>query len=662
MRRSSRFWGASALVGSVFSVCFCLQADQAIGEEIIEGIVSVPPSSIDASNGLFVGFSSEGTLNVTSNYSVGFGNFLRVGDVFADGTLNIINGAEVVQTGSSSPVEISNGNNSGTLTVTTGGELHAPSLNLYLRSRGTINIGGEQSGPASGAGFVIVNKLVMDNGSKIIFNATNSGGNYLIGDLISNGTGAGEIYFEQGTSSLFRYNSLFSGKMFIDDGAAVHFNRTEAVGNASLDFTGGTIVADGSTTVAGDIQVINSSSVYDATFTTTSFGNFELAGDISSTGKIRFNGSGRTTVSGNNTWTGGAVVDNTELVFSSAPNLGNGAIELDTGHLTFAGTTATITNLFDLDGVSAMEVGSGGVLTASNDISGTGKLKKLGLGTLVLGGAGNSFSGGLDLTEGTLQFGAAAHIGTGTIIFYGGDLSYVSNSDATISNVIEMHNDGSLDVAAGRVLTLAGNVLNGDGGKLTIGGSGRVNFTGNNSFTGGLTIEDNSIAGFSDQAQLGTGAVQLSNGTLSYSGSTDLNFSSLGISGNGNTLLIDDSSVKTTISSSLSGSGGLTIDGGDTLTLSGSNSGWSGSFRIANTEVQFGEAANIGNGAIAITLDTGRLTYLGSSEITLSDITFNGANNYVTTSDATAVINIASDLTGSDQIFFTGPGEITANA
>jgi len=647
---SERLLGTTALAGLTFACLFSLQVERADAQTVITGTINNPPFSINGTNGLRIGQNgADGTLNVFSGTTVPIGQLVEIGVANANGTLNVYQGASVTQSGNFVFIEVGNGFNEGKINLYESGQLFAPTGDIVLEGQGTINIGGEEGAAARSAGYLRVDDIYMLNGSKIVINTTSSGGNHLIADLVSVSSGAGEVLFENGTTQITNNNSRFTGKMFFEENATAVFTGTNAVGNADLDFVGGKMVTIGSTTVNGDIEVTNVGALNDATFETSN-SNLTLAGDIIGTGKVRFEGNGITTLTGNNTWTGGADIDGTEVVFSSASNLGSGPIELNNGHLTFNGTTATVNNLFDLDGTSSMEVGSGDTLTVSNDISGSGRLKKLGDGTLVLGGTGSNFSGGLDLADGTVQFGSAASIGSGHIIYYGGDLSFVSGSDATISNTFEMHNNGNLDVQAGRTLTITGNIVNGGSspGKLTIGSGGTVDLQGTNTFSGGLVVQENSTVGFSDSDDLGSGTVELDNGNLTFNGTTatisnliDLDGTSSMTVGTGDTL---------TVSNDISGSGRLKKFGDGTLVLGGAGSSFSGGLDLAEGTVQFGAAANIGTGNIIYY--GGDLSYVSGSDATV-------ANTFEMHNDGTLDVQSGRTLTITGNVIDGGGSPAT---
>ena len=69
---------------------------------------------------------------------------------------------------------------------------------------------------------------------------------------------------------------------------------------------------------------------------------------------------------------------------------------------------------------STIQVDASQTLTVSSVIGGTGKLNKTGAGTMVLGG-NNTFSGGTDVSAGTLQINASERLAnTGTLSVSGG--------------------------------------------------------------------------------------------------------------------------------------------------------------------------------------------------------------------------------------------------
>ncbi|HTA99150.1 MAG TPA: autotransporter domain-containing protein [Bradyrhizobium sp.] len=131
-------------------------------------------------------------------------------------------------------------------------------------------------------------------------------------------------------------------------------------------------------------------------------------------------------------------------------------------------------------------------------ISGSGQVQQIGGGTLVLSGA-NTYSGGTLVSNfSTLRVnnstpGTSSSVGTGTVTldngeFQAGGALLVFGNNFAVNNTA----GGSAIDANGRILTISGNIADGNGpGKLTIldsGSGGRVVFTGANTYSGGTLI------------------------------------------------------------------------------------------------------------------------------------------------------------------------------
>jgi len=124
---------------------------------------------------------------------------------------------------------------------------------------------------------------------------------------------------------------------------------------------------------------------------------------------------------------------------------------------------------FNGDVAVTMDASLGGFNAADswgNDISGAGKLTKLGSGTLTLTGA-NAYSGGTEIGAGVLQASSARALGAGDVYFAGGTLVCAADTALSLS--------GAYTQLAGTTLTL----------NLGSGGAGRITTTGVVTLAGG---------------------------------------------------------------------------------------------------------------------------------------------------------------------------------
>jgi len=218
-------------------------------------------------------------------------------------------------------------------------------------------------------------------------------------------------------------------------------------------------------------------------------------------------GTGTTTLSGNNNYSGGTTVSAGALVLSGSnsgsgnttvsagtlfinnPNaLGSGTLILSGGAIdnTSGGAISTAGNpqmwnsSFSFAGSNTLDLGSGPVtlgasptvtvtantLAVDGSISGTFGLTKAGSGALALSGS-NSYSGGTTVSAGTLLINNANALGSGTLTLPTG---------ATIDNT------------SGAPLTLAGNVPIAWNGNFTFAGSNNLNFGANTASVGNSTV------------------------------------------------------------------------------------------------------------------------------------------------------------------------------
>jgi autotransporter-associated beta strand protein len=239
-------------------------------------------------------------------------------------------------------------------------------------------------------------------------------------------------------------------------------------------------------------------------------------------------GAGTLTLSGNNTFTGGVTINAGTLQISSAgalnsisPNAvafgpGSTGILVFDGAITISGLTTNAT--IGSPVVQTLNGGGEGFLTINNASDntyggvlkdGTGATAALGLiktgsGTLTLSG-NNTFTGGVEISAGTLQLGNAGALNAGgvnTVSFDQGSTGILSLNGNSIA-ISNLGGSGSVENANATpaMLTInnnsvftdtyAGVLQDGPGGgalALTKNGTGTLTLSGNNALTGGVTI------------------------------------------------------------------------------------------------------------------------------------------------------------------------------
>ncbi len=452
---------------------------------------------------------------------------------------------------------------------------------------------------------------LFNNSALFPYTITSSGGNIGgSGGLIKNNTGSvtlsggantytGVTAVNAGTLSV---GMLANGGSASDIGAASSAPANLVLNSSTLQYTGATAGTDrGATLGAGGATVETPSSGIILTD----------SGVITGSGSLTKTGLGTLALSGASPFSGGVVLNEGELDINNGGS-GSANSAIGTGTLTIGANTvidntsgSDVTLLPNNSQVwngnfifagfgNNLNLGSGPVslpascsvtvvgntLTIGGAISGAGGLTKVGAGTLVLSSA-STFSGTVNLNEGTLAIGSDSATGKGQLNFNGG------LGGATFQSV-----DGTAHTIT--------NSLNfaGSGGATTIfGGAGNLKFTGSaaNGTAKTLTVNNPQtefsgvLSGASARTVAGTGTLILS-GTNTYSAGTTINAGAtlqLGNGGVGGALsasgVIDDEGTlrfnhsDTLVqginfaSAPIIGGGSVVQDGSGTTTLNAAN-------------------------------------------------------------------------------------------
>ncbi len=271
-----------------------------------------------------------------------------------------------------------------------------------------------------------------------------------------------------------------------------------------------------------------------------------IASIITGSGGLEKTDNGTLVLSGNNSYTGGTFIDGGTLSVSSDANLGAAA-----GGVTLDGGTLYNTSAFSSTRNVTLGAGGGQVKTDADllltgAIGGIGGLVKTGGGTLTLT-ANNTYSGGTQISQGTLQLGN------------GGNTGLIAGN---------IDDDGQLVFNRSDVFALTGTI--GGTGSVTQAGTGTVVLTGNNNYRGGTTIASGTL-------QLGSGGISgaiagdiVNHGTLAFDRSDTLVYSGK-ISGAGNVKQIG--SGTTDLTGNSSAFSGTTAISNGTLSVDGSLGG-----------------------------------------------------------------------------------------
>lgn len=404
--------------------------------------------------------------------------------------------------------------------------------------------------------------------------------------VIIDGPGAGSTTISRG-----------AGNIFSGTGPITKTGTDTIIFSGTNTYSGGTTITTGA--FRGDTNAIqgdytnNSSVVFDQPVAGT------YSGDMTGTGSVTKLGAGTLFLTGINTYTGGTT-------------LSAGAIE---------GTTTSITGDISTAAGTTVEFDQASNGDYTGDITGAGRLTKTGSGRVNLTGA-NTYTGVTILNQGTLGVTTASLPGN---VANSGTLAFNQNFNGAYAGVIS-----------------------GNGGVLKEG-TGEVQLTGANTYTGGTTVSGGSLR--ADTTTLPTG----SNLTI-----------------NAGTTLVYDQAVAGAHNGAITGPGTLRKEGAGNLTLTGNNTSTGTLFIAAgqitgttssiagnitnNSALEFnqnfdGTYAGVisGNGTIT-KQGTGRATFSGNSTNTGATNVVDGTLNVTGQLGGTTTVESAAAMEGTGQV------------
>jgi autotransporter-associated beta strand protein len=269
-------------------------------------------------------------------------------------------------------------------------------------------------------------------------------------------------------------------------------------------------------------------------------------------------GNGTLTLNGTNTYSGGTSIGAGVLNLGTGSSLGNpnGTLTLTGGALNLNGNNLGVGILTGFGGTIRSDVAGAATLTIGNNdasstapyrgtiVNGTGpvSLVKAGTGTLILAG-NNTYTGTTTIT-GTLQIGADT--GTGTL----GTGAVTVNAASTLAF---NRADAAYTVA---------NAISGAGG-VSFRGRGTITLTAANSYTGPTTISAGTLALSGGNNRLPSGTTLAFSNTVPFASWINL--------GSTNQTLATMTFPNVGMSSTVTGTGTLTINGATDLNIGQTN-------------------------------------------------------------------------------------------
>jgi len=570
------------------------------GTSISAGTLTASGSSALADNGS-LSVSSGATLALSSNETIG--NLSGAGSInLGSSSLTTNQTADTTFSGNISGSGGLNLNQIGSATYST----TLSGTNTYtgttiLLNYGWLKLNGDASFSDNGAVRVNGNSVLTLLSNQTIgslasnnINASIQLGSYTLsagGDNTStsvSGTVSGNgSLIKQGSGTLtLNGSNIYSGTTTVSAGT-LSVASDGNLGSGTINLAGGTVLdVSGATTIDNAIVLTGNSSIGNSNAVT-------LSGAISGAYDLTKTGSSTLTLSGSNSY-GATYLSAGTLSVSSDGNLGSGAVNLA------AGTTLALTGVTTIDNAITLAgdatVSTSAAATLSGVISGASTLTKAGASTLTLSGV-NTY-GATTVSAGTLSVAGDANLGSGMLTL-GAGTTFAVTSTTTIDNAIAL--GGSATVNTGAATTLSG-VISGSN-SLTKTGAATLTLGGNNTYSGSTSISAGTLSVASD-ANLGAGSLNLANGTtLQITGNTTID-NALALTG----VATINAGAAATLSGVISGSGGLTKSGSDTLILSASNT------NLGNTSVATGTLVVDGSTNSATTVGTGA-TLAGSGTL-----------------------------------------------
>ena len=265
-------------------------------------------------------------------------------------------------------------------------------------------------------------------------------------------------------------------------------------------------------------------------------GTSSFSGQIKDATRLVKAGSGKLTLSGSSSYTGGTTIQggtlsvNADAALGTPPAApatnvtfsGNGTLQAGAAGVSLSGNR----NVAVSSGATATFATQGNALAVPGVISGPGGLAKVGSGVLTLTGS-NTYSGGTEIDSGILNINADAAFGAApatpaTNITFAGDAELQAAAAAmTLSANRNVAVDGGATATVdtqGNTLAIPG-VVSGGGG-LTKIGTGTLTLSGSNNYGGSTTVAAGTLT-IAAGALSHNSDVSITGGKLDLSGGTN---------------------------------------------------------------------------------------------------------------------------------------------
>ena len=556
----------------------------------------------------------------TANNALTFANGLDLNDTGAPLDRTVSVGANTATIGGA----IINSSGVGGLVKSGAGALVLSGINTYSGAT-TINQGTLQIGAATALGDASATNTIALGGGALRSTATMDLG---VNRTIAVGAGGGALSAQTGTVLtvsgtlggtgtlsaagggtvvLSADNSGFGGNMTVDSVSGNTTNTTLRLSNANALTSGTITVNPGAAAAAGNGNQVDLAGV--------SIGSgVNLVLNTLATGNAR---ASLFSSSGTGSWAGGIQLNGDGL---AGLNAGTGATLNVGGNITGLSFT----------GIAFVRGAGTGNINGTINLP-TGNLSKTDGGTWNINSTGNTWVN-TGISVGTLRMGIANALPSATAVTLGQndannatlDLNGFSQTIGSLSTnpVTALLGTKTVTSAGAATLTINGatnttyaGVISGASLALVKQGTGIQTLTGTNTFAGGTTIDASATLQLGDKV---ANALNLAAGTA--------------ITNNG-TLIFAPGATNQTYNNAITGNGNITMDGAAAsgpagITLSGANTGFTGSYTITQGRLVFATQAAVGATTAPITVN-GNATNGGqfwlNGNVTISNpITING--------------------------------------
>jgi fibronectin-binding autotransporter adhesin len=349
------------------------------------------------------------------------------------------------------------------------------------------------------------------------------------------------------------------------DGTGYYFTSGAVGGGGGGVDTG--VYLTGNVNIAADTTITSANATINVTGNISSSSGKDLIVDSSTFDADNISNLDVLTIKSSTATVGTLDTINTATI-ESGSYTGNAISSVDA--LEIQSNTLSVTGNIETD--TSLTFNSSSNLSVANVITGTGQLIKSNTNQLTLTGT-NNFTGGVNLSAGTLALNSAAAIGSsGTVVLGGGTLKYSSSNTTDYSSRFSTANDQKYNIDTNSQSITFANNLTSSGGILTKTGNGTLTLSGTNTYTGGTNISGGSILLNSAGAIGSTGTLLFNGGTLVYSANNTTDYSSRFSTAASQNFNINTSGQDISYSTRLaSSSGTLTKSGTGSLTLAGAN-------------------------------------------------------------------------------------------